>query len=149
MADETHFLVVEDDPNDVFMLELALEQSAPDARVHVVGDGEAAMEYLLRLENDPHRNPHTLPYLILLDLKMPKMGGFEFLDWLRNHSPGNLRLLPVVVMSSSNLSEDVLQAYDLGGNSYMVKTINWEQFKQNMATLHLYWSKIVEKAPIE
>ena len=80
---------------------------------------------------------------------MPKMGGFEFLDWLRSRSPGNLRLLPVVVMSSSNLSEDVLQAYDLGGNSYMVKTINWEQFKQNMATLHLYWSKIVEKAPIE
>jgi CheY-like chemotaxis protein len=148
MPNETHFLLVEDDPNDVFMAELAFRQTAPDARLHLVIDGEEAIEYLLGQGRFADRQQHPMPNVILLDLKMPRIGGFEVLEWLRKDAPKNLHMLPVVVMSSSNLPEDVKRAYSLGVNSYLVKPVNWQQFKKNMAALNVYWGQIVETPPV-
>src|SRR5262249_37244239 len=87
------------------------------------------------------RRTHPLPNVILLDLKMPRINGFEFLEWLRSKSPDDLRLTPVLVMTASGLEEDIHRAYALGANSYIVKPTDWNLFKRLIADLGIYWSE--------
>ena len=86
-----------------------------------------------------------MPHVILLDLKMPRINGFDFLAWLRSEGPKKHRFIPVVVMSSSGLREDVERAYALGANSYLVKPISWTLFKERIKTVGIYWAEHVEK----
>src|SRR5947208_12363803 len=98
------------------------------------------MEYLSGKGSYSSREQFPLPQVILLDLKMPRVNGFEFLEWLRNDSPGDLHLLPVVVLSNSDEPGDVNRAYDLGANSYVMKAANMKQFQEGISTLNGYWS---------
>jgi CheY-like chemotaxis protein len=139
------FLLVEDEPNDVTMLELEFRRVPANIRLVPVPDGREAMHYALG--EDPYSDVRKfpLPDVILLDLKMPRVGGFEFLEWLRSKSPHHYRFIPVVVMSSSALREDIDRAYELGANSYLVKPVQWSLFQQRIQAMGIYWAEHVEK----
>ena len=109
-----------------------------------VNDGEEAIKYLEGRDPYSDRNKYPMPQVILLDLKMPRMNGFQFLEWLRKSSL-HLRLIPVVIMSSSALPTDVEKAYALGANSYMVKPIGLHLFRERIQAFGIYWAEHVEK----
>jgi CheY-like chemotaxis protein len=112
-------VVAEDDPNDQFFIEKELKKLDIPIQIRFVNDGEQAVSYFLSLGKfaDPAQFPK--PDVIFIDLKMPRLNGFELLQWLRKHKVSE-RLLTVVV-SSSSLQEDIDKAYDLGANAYLVK----------------------------
>lgn len=116
----------------------------PGSTVRAVRDGEQAIAYLTRQLPYTDDRLYPCPDVILLDLKMPKLNGFDFLKWLRAQSERDLHLLPVVVLSSSNLQEDVKKAYALGANSYLVKPVQWEELVRVLTSLNGYWAELVE-----
>src|SRR6266850_1332354 len=107
--DKSSILLAEDNLNDVFLLKSAFQEAAPEMRISVVGNGEELIGYL---QSRPGGGQTPIPALILLDLKMPKVDGFEALQWIRNQP--NLKRLLVVVFSSSGEAGQINRAYDLG-----------------------------------
>ena len=95
------------------------------------------MDYLLSRGQYSGRSGDDMPVVVLLDLKMPRMGGLEFLQEVR--SQGSLRLLPVVILTSSKEDQDICESYNLGANSYIQKPVDFDQFVQAIRTLGLYW----------
>jgi CheY-like chemotaxis protein len=144
---DTNFLLVEDDRNDALLVQEVFGR-ANSCQLSVVEDGQEAMEYLLGKGIFRDRDQFPLPHVVLLDLKMPRIDGFEFLKWLRHDSPRSLRFLPVVVMSSSNQPKDVQRAYELGVNSYLLKPIQWAEFQARMEALNIFWALHVEKPTV-
>ena len=130
-------LLVEDDPNEVFLLERAFQKANLRFPLQVVRDGQEAIDYFKRLGSFADRGRYPVPDLMLLDLKMPRKNGFEVLEWLRSQ-PGWKRLI-VVVFTSSDLAADINRAYALGTNSYLVKPGNFENLIQLVKTLESYW----------
>ena len=119
MTSQLTVLHVEDDPNDVLLLQRAFRRAGLTHALQVVTDGDQAVAYLTGQGQYTDRSAHPLPSLILLDLKLPRRSGLEVLAWLR--SDPEVKKLPVIVLTSSRLSEDVDRAYALGANSYMAK----------------------------
>lgn len=142
MDERATILVVEDDPNDLFFLKRAFSAVQSKCLMQAVGDGAEAIDYLRGVDDYSDRKQFPLPALILMDLKMPRVDGFEFLAWLRRE-PG-LKLIPVVVLSSSNLPLDVKRAYELGANSFVVKVQNSTTLPEMLQTLASYWLEICE-----
>ena len=140
----TTFLLVEDDPNDVLFVQQEFKRASKNIRLHVVSDGIEAKRYLEGKDNYNDRTRYPLPQVILLDLKMPRFSGFDFLEWLRSKAPDQLHFIPVVVLSSSALPQDVVRAYALGVSSYVVKPVNWDEFRQRLHTVAIYWADNVE-----
>lgn len=139
-------LMAEDDENDVFFVERAFKQAQIANPLHRVQDGEEAMAYLRGDGQYADRDKFPIPYLLLLDLKMPRKNGFEVLAWLKQQ-PG-LKRLPVVVLTSSKEDPDVNRAYELGANTYLVKPVKFEGLVDMMKTLNLYWLILAEKPTI-
>ena len=137
---DTVFLLVEDDRNDAFFVEREFKNAPHSILLKVVRDGEEAMQYIGGDCPFGDRQECPIPNVILLDLKMPRIGGFEFLKWIRRHAPARMRMIPVIIMSSSNLPEDVARAYDLGANSYLVKPVEWKKFRDLITELGIYWT---------
>ena len=131
----TTFLLVEDDKDDVVLMERQLKLAPGEIYFRCVGDGLEAMRYLKGEVEYADRDKYPMPDVILLDLKMPRFSGFDFLEWLHQRSPDHQRLIPVVVISSSDDPEDIRRAYALGANSYLVKPVNWEKFKERVKAL--------------
>lgn len=127
------------------MLEMEFRRGPASIRLVAVDDGCKAMNYLEGKGVYADRGAYPIPDVILLDLKMPRVNGFEFLEWLRTKSPEDHRIIPVVVMSSSGLKEDVDRAYRLGANSYLVKPVSWALFQERIKTLGIYWADHVQK----
>lgn len=136
MAYDT-ILLVEDNHNDVLLMERAFRKAALCAELQVVEVGEAAVAYLSGQEPYGDRERHPLPVLILLDLKLLGMSGFEVLAWLRAQ-PG-LKRMPVVVLTSSKEAADINRAYELGANSYLVKPALVDALLDMVKTLDRYW----------
>jgi CheY-like chemotaxis protein len=130
-------VLVEDNEDDVALLRRAFQRAAIANPLHVVGDGEAAMQYLAGEGGHADHTQHPLPALMLLDLRLPRYSGFEVLAWLRNQ-PG-LKRLVTVILTSSPQTADIAQAYDLGANSYLVKPGTPSDLVAMVHTLHLYW----------
>jgi DNA-binding response OmpR family regulator len=130
-------LVAEDDANDAFFLERAFAKAGVDAPRRFVRDGGEAVEYLEGRSGFADRSVHPMPTLLLLDLKMPRLSGFDVLKWLRQ-TPA-LHRLSVVVFSSSDDPNDVNLAYDLGANSYAVKPGNSAELLGFVRSLREYW----------
>jgi CheY-like chemotaxis protein len=129
----TTILHVEDDTNDTLLLEHAFKKAGLVFDLQAVSDGDQAIAYLRGVNDFSDRDKHPLPKLILLDLKMPRLSGFDVLTWLR--SDEGLRCVPVVVLTSSNHDADVKRAYALGAKSYLVKPVGFEALVELVKTL--------------
>lgn len=137
-------LLVEDNPDDVKLTLRALERSRIANDVVVVQDGIEAIEYLSGTGKFAGRNSDVLPQVVLLDLKMPRMDGLEFLQLIRAEE--KTRLLPVVVLTTSSEDRDRIESYKLGANSYVRKPVDFNQFAEAVQNLGLYWL-VLNEAP--
>jgi CheY-like chemotaxis protein len=137
MPQQATFLVVEDDLDDVTLLRRAFTKAKILNTVHFVRTGEEAVAYLTGVGRYSNRAEYPIPALILLDLKMPGMGGHEFLGWLR--AKLEFRALRVVVLSSSDDMRDVNLAYQLGANSFLIKPADFDRFVEISQALSGYW----------
>ena len=133
-------MLVEDSNDDAYFIERAMK-TVPDVHLHKVKDGQEAMDYLEGREPFTDRKQYPLPDIILLDLKMPRVDGFQFLKWRRERASDNVSLIPVVVMSGSDLDEDIREAYTLGANRYLVKSTDVELFQKRMKLMAELWSE--------
>src|SRR3954463_4104644 len=124
MPDQPLVLLVEDREDDVLLIRKAFERVKMDTAIQVVRDGEEAIWYLSGIGKYKNRAEYPLPWLVLLDLKMPRVDGFEVLKWVRNQA--GLHALIIVVLTSSEQLWDVNNAYQLGANSFMVKPMEFE-----------------------
>lgn len=133
-------LVAEDDPNDIMLLRRAFYKAGVEVPIRFVRDGQEVVDYLEGKPpfEDPHESP--IPTLLLLDLKMPRLNGFEVLEWL--HRQAFLHRLPVVIFSASSEPEDRRRAYSLGAGSYVVKPQDPEEFMEVIQLLKRYWVDI-------
>src|SRR5258706_15780212 len=138
MADHNRVvLLVDDDVDTLFLLRMSLQKAGFNNRVEEVHDGQEAIDYLLGEGKFSNRMRFPLPHVIFLDLKMPLMTGLEFLKWLRTWPPG--QLMPVVVLTSSVLSQDFVQAYYDGANSFMIKGDDARDLTVQMKALGGIW----------
>jgi len=144
MPDLTVILLVEDRQDDVFLIRTALEKGRVFNPIQAVQDGEEAIAYLMGEGKFANREEFPLPGLILLDLKMPRMDGFELLKWIRQQ-PG-LQAVRVIVLTSSDHIPDVNLAYQLGANSFLLKPMDFEQFVATGEIIRDYWLR-TDKAP--
>ena len=133
-------LVAEDEPHDVFFIKRAFADAGLTTLIQVVKDGQEAIDYISASPPFENRREHPLPDLLLLDLKMPRLNGFDVLTWLRKQ-PG-LKRLPVVIFSSSTQYEDVNRAYDLGANSYLPKKAGSPELLKLVEQIDGYWCKL-------
>ena len=134
-------MLVEDDEYDVELTERALSKSEIDSELYVVWDGEEALDFLYRrgeFEDSPR------PDLILLDLKLPKIGGHEVLSEIKEDD--ELSTIPVIVLTVSEREEDMVKAYDSGASSYIHKPVNPDRFSKVIQTVQEYW-KISQLPP--
>ena len=137
MTEEHAILLVEDDENHAALMERAFRKARVANPIHVVGDGDEAVEYLSATGRYADRTARSWPELVLLDLKLPRRSGLDVLRWIRWEA--GLTDLPVVVLTSSTADEDIRRAYDLGANSYLRKPANSEALDELVETLDLYW----------
>ena len=141
----TQFLLVEDDPNDVELIQIALDSYSFVNQINVVSDGEQAIHYLFGRDGQPPTHP--LPRLVLLDLKLPKINGIQVLEMIRQ-SP-RTRNIVVVVMTSSGENRDLKACYDLGVNSYIVKPLDFQQFVEMSQKVGFYWMMLNQMPPVD
>lgn len=134
---ERAILLVEDNPDDELLMLRALAKNGMAGEVVVARDGVEALEYLFSPGRRARHPEDELPRLILLDLKLPRLNGFEVLQRVR--ADERTRLLPVVILTSSRERRDVLEGYGLGANSYVRKPVDFEQFLEVVGQLKLYW----------
>ncbi len=131
-------LLVEDNPDDEQLTLVALRDNHLANKVHVVRDGAEAIELLSCSGRYAHHTPAShVPRLILLDIKLPKIGGIEVLKFIKTSA--ELKLVPVVMLTSSREERDLLESYELGANSYITKPVTFEQFSEAMRQIGLYW----------
>ncbi len=138
-------LLVEDNPADIRLTELALKQANIANGLIVARDGVEALEYLNGTGAYAGRDTHDLPIVVLLDLKMPRMDGLEVLQHIRANPL--TKLLPVVIMTSSNEDRDVIRSYESGCNSYVRKPVDFGQFADAIRHLGLYWLVLNQTPP--
>ncbi|HEX3625281.1 MAG TPA: response regulator [Verrucomicrobiae bacterium] len=133
-------LIVDDDPNDRFLMQTAFSNIGVSERVSTVAGGAEAIEYLSGTGQYADRNRFPFPNLLLLDLNMAKMNGFEFLRYIRNHP--NLMVIPTIVFTSSEEMDDLKQAYVLGANSYLVKSKTFDGLCDQFKFIYGYWMRV-------
>ena len=134
-------LLADDDPDDRMLTKRALEKNRLANRVHTVGDGEELIDYLRRRGPYAETGQAPRPGLILLDLNMPRMDGREALQEIK--SDPELRHIPVVVLTTSDAEQDVLESYDLGVNAFITKPVTFEELAEAVRVMGSFWFKIV------
>jgi two-component system response regulator len=138
----SHILLIEDNPDDIDLTLLAFERANLANEVQVAHDGVEALEML---HGTPEHPPKTLPSVILLDLKLPRIDGFQVLERIRSHPA--TKLIPVVVLTSSAQERDLVTTYSSGANSYIVKPVDFEQFLIAAQQIGMYWLMLNAKPP--
>ncbi len=139
-------LLVEDDQNDVLLTKLAFEQAGIENPLHVVGDGREALDYFEGTGEYADRQKYPLPYLVLLDLKLPRAQGLEVLSWVRARSEFDSTI--VIVLTASNSAEDLAAAYRLGANAYVDKPSGMEQLCRLAQAIRDFWLVHNRVAPL-
>ena len=137
-------LLAEDNPKDIELTIEALEENNLVNQIEVVRDGVEALEYL-RCEGDFINRKGGNPAFILLDIKMPRMDGIELLRIIR--SDPKLKMIPVVILSSSREERDLITSYDLGVNAYVVKPVNFNDFMNAVKQIGIFWAVLNELPP--
>ena len=138
-------LLVEDNPQDEILTLRALRKANVANPVEVTRDGQQALDFLLGKGEFADRALEPLPLVVLLDLKLPKLSGVEVLERLRANE--RTRLLPVVILTSSDESADRLRAYEVGANSFVRKPVGCAEFAETIARLGVYW--VATNEPVE
>jgi len=141
MTNIRKILLVEDNPDDAELTLFGLRTMAPAVEVDVVRDGVEVLDYLGMNGADGVR-PATLPALILLDVKMPRMDGLAVLAAIKRHA--ELRRIPVVMLTSSREPRDIAESYDLGANAYVVKSMELDDFVKAIGAAQKFWMEVNE-----
>ena len=139
VSNPVSILIADDDAQDTMLVRIAVEKAALGLRLETVGDGEEAIDYLMGRSQYADRQAHPFPSMLLLDLKMPRLSGFDVLDFVRRE-PG-LRQLPIIIFSSSDDPKDIRRAYDAGANSYLCKPHANDDLSALLKALEAYWCK--------
>src|SRR6266404_5449135 len=137
MACDLKVLVVEDNPSDVALLERAFSKGGPEVPLHFARDGQEALNYLKGVDRFADRSLYPLPTLLVVDLKLPEIDGFDIIQKVRKDS--ELRNLRIVVLSSSSEPSDISRAHDLGANAYHVKPNDPNALVGMVEGLRTYW----------
>ncbi|MBZ5627999.1 MAG: response regulator [Acidobacteriia bacterium] len=140
-------LLVEDDPRDVELTKHALQKENLCNNIHVAGDGEEALDFLFGRGIHRERQNGPNPYLVLLDLKLPKVDGLEVLRAMKNDP--RTRSIPVVILTSSREQKDLVESYQLGVNSYIQKPVDFMQFQFAVKQVGLYWLLLNQAPAVE
>lgn len=138
-------LLVEDNASDEALTLRALKRSNVLNRVVVVRDGAEALDYLFATGAHASRTDEEAPHVVMLDLNLPKIGGLDVLKAIR--ADERTRLLPVVILTSSEEDKDVLAGYGGGANSYVVKPVDFNQFSEAVKQLGMYWLLVNHRPP--
>ena len=141
MAELKRILLAEDNPKDVELTLMALDEHHLANEVIVVSDGAEALDYLYRRGKFALRDG-TNPAVVLLDLKMPKVDGLEVLRTVK--SDDRMKKIPVVILTSSREERDLIESYKLGVNAYVVKPVDFQQFVEAVKELGVFWAVINE-----
>ena len=145
--DTKHILIAEDTPDDQILLRRALERvkkECPDFTYVMVENGMEAQRYLEGKETYADQEKYPVAALVLSDIKMPVMDGFELLKWVRDHR--GMARTPVILFSTSNMQKDIQRAYDLGANTFFTKPHNPAQLEHWAKTFAEYWCKLAATA---
>ncbi len=140
---EIEILLVEDNPNDIELAMRALKINNLANNVLVVKDGEEALDYIYACGQFKTKNHTHKPKVILLDLKLPKVSGLEVLKKIK--SDPEKKMIPVVALTSSNEESDLVESYQLGVNSYIVKPVDFDKFVDAVRDIGLYWLLLNER----
>lgn len=143
-VDVIEILLVEDNPADAELTLRALKKHNLANKVHWVKDGAEALEYIFATGAYSYREIENAPKVILLDLKLPKVNGLEVLEKIKSNE--RTKVIPVVVLTSSQEEKDIVKSYKLGVNSYIVKPVDFDKFVSSVRDLGLYWL-LLNKAP--
>jgi two-component system, chemotaxis family, response regulator Rcp1 len=144
LRSEFHILLIEDSRADAKIIERALREGDISHRLTVIPDGKHALDYLFSLRDDDLQ-PDREPDLILLDLNLPGLDGCQVLKRIK--SDPFLRMIPVVILTTSNREEDILQTYLAGANTYITKPDEYPRYRELVATLEHYWVDTALKVP--
>ncbi len=139
-----HILIAEDDPRDAKLTMAALEEYNLANKIFIVHDGEQALDYLYCREKFEGRTGGN-PVAVLLDLKMPKVDGLEVLKVIK--SDKSLKTIPIVVLSSSRETPDLVECYEHGVNAYVVKPVDFGEFAKAVKQLGIFWAAVNEPPP--
>lgn len=142
---EVDILLVEDNKDDLELALHALRKERLANRIQIVRDGEEALDFLFCRGQFIDRAPNHQPRLVLLDLKLPKVDGLEVLKQLKSNS--QTKNIPVVILTSSKEERDLVSSYNLGANSYIQKPVDFDQFRETVKQVGLYWL-VVNQAPV-
>lgn len=142
---ENEILLVEDNEDDELLTLRAIKLNKIANRIVVARDGQEALDYLFCTGQYQANDPASVPNLILLDIKLPKISGIEVLQHIR--SMDKTRLIPVVILTSSNLEKDIVETYKLGVNSYIIKPVNFDQFVESVKQIGMYWLLLNQAPP--
>jgi two-component system, response regulator len=134
---EVEILLVEDNPNDAEMVIKALEKNKISNKIFHISDGEEALDFIFAREKYIGRKNDLKPKVILLDLKLPKVSGLEVLKALK--SDPVTRIIPVIVMTTSREESDMIESYQIGVNSYIVKPVDFDKFVEAIKVIGMYW----------
>ncbi len=145
MEEKRAILLVEDNPDDVELTLRALKQYHVKNQINVVRDGVEALDYLFGTGAYADRDTTTMPAVVILDLKLPKVDGLEVLQRLR--ADERTKLVPIVILTSSKEEQDMVNSYKFGANSYVQKPVDFTQFIEAARQLGLYWLVINEPPP--
>ena len=137
MSESAHILVAEDDPTDAYFFQRAFRRAGLPITLHFVGDGQEVIDYLQGEGKFADRAVYPLPQLVLLDLNMPRLDGFQVLEWVRQQPRFNG--LHLVIFSASEEPKDMSRAYDLGANWYLVKPHSMEELTALVGRFKKFW----------
>lgn len=135
ISQNSPILLVEDNPVDLDLTLRAFKTCNPSPEIQIARDGEEALEYISRWEKG-----ESLPAVILLDLKLPKVDGLEVLEKIKSHP--EYRMIPIVILTSSADSSDIRTAYQFGANSYIVKPVDFDKFISVALSIEAYWKEL-------
>jgi CheY-like chemotaxis protein len=139
LAKPVEILIIEDNEGDIGLIEEVFEEAKIRNKLHIVEDGEEAVLYL---RGEGKFSGFPRPDIILLDLNLPKKDGREVLREIKEDS--NLKIIPVVILTTSNAEKDILRAYDLHANAYVTKPLDFDQFIKVIDSIEKFWLEIVE-----
>lgn len=147
MVNHMGILLVEDNPADAELTLHALRKENVGNLIDVVSDGEEALDYIFCRGRYASRSPVDSPRLILLDLKLPKIDGLQVLREIKGDP--HTRAIPVVILTSSKEERDLVESYQLGVNSYIQKPVDFNQFRETVKQLGLYWLVVNQAPPLK